>query len=176
MRLYGLQSVSYLTTRAGCTFSPRTYSREGAGLDASWGFLSIPGYRGLVFGVELSPASALVRPYRSAMFHTYAASGKLAGLLVGGRASSRDVWQSAIERVTVEAVIVQGISLHIGPWRDLIASGDLGWPLFGAVHARQSFVVYVRNDAAELRELRAVLVLQGDGGGERRRPGRLRAR
>lgn len=118
-----------------------------------------------MFGLELSPASAFVRPYRSACFHTHAASGKLAGLLVGGRASSIDAWQPAIERVTVEAVIVQGISLHIGPWQDLIASGDLGWPLFGSVSAPQSFVVYVRNDAPELRELRAVLVLHGGGGG-----------
>ena len=122
-------------------------------------------------GVELSPESARVRPTRAAMFHTYRASGQLAGLLVGSRRSSVDAWQPAIERVTVEAVIVQGRSLHIGPWQDLIGDGDIGWPLFGHVHAPQSFVVYVRNDEPELVELRAVLVLHGD---ERRQPGRRR--
>lgn len=124
----------------------------------------------------MSPASALVRPQRSAMFHTRAnAAGQLAGLLVGARRTARDDWQPAIDAVTVEAVIVHGVSLHIGPWRDLIAQGDLGWPVFGRVRPGQTLVVYVRNDARELRELRAVLVLQG-GEGDRRRPARLRAR
>ena len=117
-------------------------------------------------GVELSPASALVRPGRAAMFHTRAnAAGQLAGLLVGSRRNDGDAWRPAIDVVTVEAVIVHGVSLHIGPWQDLIADGDLGWPLFGSVRLGQTLVVYVRNDERELRELRAVLVLHG---GERK--------
>lgn len=84
----------------------------------------------------------------------------MSGLLVGSRASALDDWRPAIDRVTVESVVVEGRSLHIGPWRDLIASGDLGWPLFGYACGR--FCVYVRNDEPTVRELRAVLVLHGD--------------
>lgn len=98
------------------------------------------------------------------MFHTCASSaGQLAGLLVGARRNDAEQWQPAIDAVTVEAVIVHGVSLHIGPWQDLIAHGDLGWPLFGVVRPGQTLVVYVRNNARELRELRAVLALQGEG-------------
>lgn len=117
-----------------------------------------------MFGLELSPASAFVRPLRTAMFHTRATSaGQLAGLLVGARRNEREQWRPAIDAVTVEAVIVHGVSLHIGPWRDLIAHGDLGWPLFGSVRSGQTLVVYVRNDGRELVELRAVLALRGNG-------------
>ena len=98
------------------------------------------------------------------MFHARAStSGQLAGLLVGSRRDAREQWQPAIDAVTVEAVIVHGVSLHIGPWQDLIQHGDLGWPVFGRVRAGQTLVVYVRNDARELRELRAVLAMGGNG-------------
>jgi len=98
------------------------------------------------------------------MFHARAStSGQLGGLLVGARRNAGEEWKPAIDAVTVEAVIVHGVSLHIGPWQDLIASGDLGWPLFGPVRPGQTLVVYVRNDARDLRELRAVLVLHGHG-------------
>lgn len=118
-------------------------------------------------GVELSPASALVRPYREAMFCSHRVGGQLAGLLIGSRRNARDDWRSAIDDVTVTHVIARGISLAIGPWQDLIAAGDLGWPLFGA--ARSPLVVYVRNDRPELVELRAVVVLHG-GDESRARP------
>lgn len=99
------------------------------------------------------------------MFHARAPSaGQLAGLLVGSRRDASDTWQPAIDAVMVEAVIVHGVSLNIGPWQDLIADGDLGWPLFGVVRRGQTLVVYLRNDARELRELRAVLVLHGSPG------------
>jgi hypothetical protein len=119
-----------------------------------------------VRGVELWPESAIVAPYRVAMFYAVA-EGKLAGLLVGSRASDRDEWQPAIDRITVESVVVEGRSLHIGPWQDLIGDTDIGWPLFGYASGR--FVVYVRNDESRVRELRAVLVLHGDDGTVRRR-------
>jgi hypothetical protein len=123
----------------------------------------------------MAPVSAFVRPERAAMFHTRCPSaGDLAGLLVGSRRESRDAWTPAIAAVTVEAVIVHGVSLPIGPWQDLIADGDIGWPLFGRVRVGQTLVVYIRNDAREIRELRAVLVLAGAGG--RRGTGRLRLR
>lgn len=97
------------------------------------------------------------------MFHTRAsASGQLAGLLVGSRRDDSEDWRPALDVVTVEAVIVHGVSLHIGPWQDLIADGDIGWPVFGTVRAGQTLVVYVRNDERELRELRAVLVMHGE--------------
>lgn len=114
-------------------------------------------------GVELHPESALVRPLQSAMFYTHDASGRLLALLVGARGRGGD-WQPAIETVTIEHVIVRGIKLAHG--RQAI---DIGWPLFGSVHAPQSFVVFVRNDAAELRELRVVLALDGDGDARPRR-------
>jgi hypothetical protein len=98
------------------------------------------------------------------MFHTRAASaGQLAGLLVGARHDARDEWRPAIDAVTVEAVIIHGVSLHIGPWQDLIALGDMGWPLFGRFRSGHTLVVFVRNDAREARELRAVLALHGKG-------------
>jgi len=101
---------------------------------------------------------------RTAMFHTRATgAGQLAGLLVGTRRNEREQWRPAIDAITVEAVIVHGVSLHIGPWRDLIAAGDLGWPLFGSVRSGQTLVAYVRNDGRELVELRAVLAMHGNG-------------
>jgi hypothetical protein len=124
-------------------------------------------------GVELSPASAIVRPYREAMFCAHNISGTLAGLMVGSRARDDEAWKSAIDEVTVTCVVSCGHRLNIGPWQDLIASGDLGWPLFGT--ARSPFVVYVRNDRPELVELRAVVVLQG-GAVDRARPARRRLR
>lgn len=115
-----------------------------------------------MIGLELSPQSAWVQPYRTAMFHARANRGaQLAGVLVGARSDPDEPWAPAIDTITVEAVIVHGISLHIGPWQDLIEDGDVGWPLFGAggVAPGQMLVVYVRNDTPELRELRVVLAL-----------------
>lgn len=118
-------------------------------------------------GVELTPGSALVRPYESAMFHTHEASGRLLALLVGARTSN--VWQPAIASVTIEHVIVQGVKQRHGPH-----ALDIGWPLFCSARAPQSVVVFVRNDSPERRELRAVLVLDGDEfASSTRRRGRL---
>ncbi len=105
----------------------------------------------------------MVRPLASAMFYTHAATGSLRALLVGARVGGGE-WQPAIETVTIEHVIVQGIKLRHGRH-----SIDIGWPLFGSVHAPQSFVVFVRNDAPELRELRVVLALDGESDGRARR-------
>ncbi|MGD9603912.1 MAG: hypothetical protein AB7O21_19630 [Gammaproteobacteria bacterium] len=95
------------------------------------------------------------------MFSSSYLSGRLAGVLVGARRSSVDAWRPAIDSVTVESVVVHGVSLAIGPWADLIVDGDIGWPLFGNARGG-TFVVYVRNDAPELRELRVVVALHGD--------------
>lgn len=116
-------------------------------------------------GIELSPASAIVRPYREAMFAAHC-HGQLAALLVGMRRSSLDAWVPAIDDITVTSVVSRGISLAIGPWQDLGAVGEIGWPLFG--YARAPLVVYVRNDRPELVELRAVLVLHDHGDGRNR--------
>jgi len=111
------------------------------------------------------------------MFHgRAAAAGQLAGLLVGSRRDEFDPWTPAIDAITVEAVIVHGVSLHIGPWADFINAGDLGWPVFGRVRGGQTLAVYVRNDARELRELRAVLALHGRGSPAPPRTGRSQRR
>lgn len=109
------------------------------------------------------------------MFVGYDVAGALAGLLVGSRRSQLDNWTPAIGAVTVTTVVSRGIRLGVGTsvWRSLVGVDDLAWPLFGT--AISPFVVYVRNDRPELRELRAVVVLQGDAS-EPARPRRLRAR
>jgi hypothetical protein len=88
------------------------------------------------------------------------------------RRNELDDWRPAIGDITVTAVVSHGIRLQIGPWQDLVRDGDIAWPLFG--HARAPLCVYVRNDGRELIELRAVVVLNGDG--DRARPTRLRLR
>ena len=113
-------------------------------------------------GLELFPPSRLVRPKRAACFHSHAyGSGELVGLMVGARKNANEPWQPALDSVTVEAVVVHGVSLHIGPIQGLVRPGDIGYPLFARVRDGQTLVVYVRNNARELRELRAVLVTRG---------------
>ena len=94
-------------------------------------------------------------------------SAQLAGLLVGRRRLDVDRWEVAIPFVRVEAIVVHGISLPIGPWQDLIAPSDVGWPVFGRVRLDDTIAVFIRNDAPELRELRAVLVVHGGDGRDR---------
>jgi len=89
-------------------------------------------------------------------------------VLVGGRAVDADAWQVAIPFVRVEAIVIHGVSLPIGPWQDLIAAGDVAWPCVARVRIGQTLVVIVRNDAPELRELRVVLVADGTGAGRSR--------
>lgn len=66
--------------------------------------------------------------------------------------------------VRVESIVIHGHSLPIGPWQDLIAPSDIGWPVFGSISYGSTIAVFIRNDAAELRELRAVLVVHGGDG------------
>lgn len=111
-------------------------------------------------GLELSPEFAAVHPGRAALFWVRVrSSATLAALLVGSRRRSSDEWSPAGRRVTVEAVIIEGVSLPLGPLRDVLPPGDLGWPLVGSVRSGQTVAVFVRNDGAQLVELRAVVVV-----------------
>jgi hypothetical protein len=113
-----------------------------------------------VSGLELTPEFAPVYPRRSALFWVRVRShAKLAALLVGSRRRGDDEWSPAGRLVTVESCIVEGVSLPMGPLRDVLPPGDLGWPLAGSVRSGQTVAVFVRNDGAELVELRAVVVL-----------------
>lgn len=117
-------------------------------------------------GVELSPASALVRPGRSVLFSTRSpTTGNLIGLLIGGRRDAREAWQVAIDAVAVELLAVHGVAMHIGPWQDLAPVDGIGWPVFARVRTGQTIAVCVRNDARELRELRCVLAFAERGQG-----------
>lgn len=97
-------------------------------------------------------------------------SARLAGLLIGRRRLDSGQWEVAVPFVRVESIVIHGISLAIGPWQDLIAPGAMGWPVFGHVGSGDTIAVFIRNDAAELRELRAVLVVHGRDGRRRRGP------
>src|SRR3990172_2462628 len=113
-----------------------------------------------MIGIELSPESARVRAGASAMFGGRSPhSARLAGLLIGRRRLDDGRWEVAVPFVRVESIVIHGISLQVGPWQDLIASGDMGWPVFGSISDGATIAVFIRNDAAELRELRAVLVV-----------------
>lgn len=116
-----------------------------------------------MFGVELSPVSAIVRPLRVVMFDAIApCNGSLAGVLVGTRRGD-DEWAPAVGAVTIDAVLVHGVKAQgLLPFVEL-DDGNTGWRVTANVRSGQTLAVYIRNDLRELRELRAVLVMHGKG-------------
>lgn len=121
-------------------------------------------------GVELCPGLAWVRRHRSAMFFSYEVTGRVSALLVGARQRGGE-WEPAIETVTIEMVIVNGVKIAHGRSR----VGRIGWPVFGGASLGQSFVVYVRNDGDD-RELRVVAAIDGQGSPGPPRTGRTQRR
>ena len=94
------------------------------------------------------------------LFRSRASSAStLLGVLVGARRDARSAWEPAIGNVTIEAVVIHGISLQIGPWIDL--ADPYGCPLFGNLRFGNTIAVFVRSNYPQTRELRTVIVCAG---------------